>query len=68
MYGALGIQREDQAGRDPKFARNFALFNAPEALLVTRDRDFGRGAYMDLGMTLSGLMLAAQAAGLVTCA
>jgi hypothetical protein len=30
-------------------------------LVVTIDRDFGPGGYMDLGMSLYGLMLAAQA-------
>ena len=68
LYGALGIQREDRAGRDQQFERNFAFFDAPVALLVTIDRDFGSGGYMDLGMALYGLMLAAQAQGLATCA
>jgi nitroreductase len=68
LYGALGIQREDRAGRDQQFERNFSFFDAPVALLVTIDRDFGSGGYMDLGMALYGLMLAAQAQGLATCA
>jgi nitroreductase len=68
LYGALGIQREDRAGRDAQFERNFAFFDAPVALLVTIDRDFGSGGYMDLGMGLYGLMLAAQAHGLASCA
>jgi nitroreductase len=68
LYGALGIAREDRSGRDGQFARNFRFFDAPVALLVTIDRDFGSGGYMDLGMALYGLMLAAQAQGLATCA
>lgn len=68
LYGALGIAREDQAGRDRQFERNFAFFDAPVALLVTIDQDFGSGGYMDLGMTLYGLMLAARAHGLASCA
>ena len=68
LYGALGLEREDRAGRDQQFERNFRFFDAPVALLVTIDRDFGSGGYMDLGMTLYGLMLAAQAQGLATCA
>ncbi len=68
LYGALGIEREDRSGRDLQFERNFRFFNAPVALLVTIDRDFGSGGYMDLGMTIYGLMLAAQAQGLATCA
>jgi len=68
LYGALGIAREDRTGRDAQFARNFQFFEAPVALLVTIDRDFGSGGYMDLGMAIYGLMLAAQSHGLATCA
>jgi nitroreductase len=68
LYGALGIAREDRNARDGQFERNFRFFDAPVALLVTIDRDFGSGGYMDLGMSLYGLMLAAQAQGLATCA
>lgn len=68
LYGALGVGREDRAGRDAHFGRNFCFFDAPVALVVTIDRDFGPGGYMDLGMSLYGLMLAAQAQGLGTCA
>lgn len=68
LYGALGIEREDHAGRAQQFERNFSFFDAPVALLVTIQRDFGDGGYMDLGMSLYGLMLAAQSHGLATCA
>jgi nitroreductase len=68
LYGALGIAREDRAGRDGQFARNFTFFDAPEALIVTIDRRFGPGGYMDLGMALHGFMLAAEAHGLASCA
>lgn len=68
LYGALGVAREDRQGRDAQFERNFRFFDAPVALIVTMPHDFGAGGYMDLGMTLYGLMLAAQAQGLATCA
>ena len=68
LYGALGIEREDRSGRDAQFERNFAFFDAPVALLITIDCDFGSGGYMDLGMAIYGLMLAAQAQGLASCA
>ncbi len=68
LYGALGIEREDRAARDTQFERNFCFFDAPVALVVTIQKDFGSGGYMDLGMTLYGLMLAAQSCGLATCA
>ena len=68
LYGSLGVARDDREGRDAQFERNFRFFDAPVALIVTLDHDFGAGGYMDLGMTLYGLMLAAHAQGLATCA
>ena len=68
LYGALGVARVDRDGRDAQFERNFHFFDAPVALIVVMDFDFGSGGYMDLGMTLYGLMLAAQSKGLGTCA
>lgn len=68
LYGALGIAREDQSGRDAQFARNFEFFDAPVALVITLHRDFSSAAHMDLGMAVYGLMLAAQSHGLATCA
>lgn len=68
LYGALGVARDDRGGRDAHFERNFRFFDAPVALIVTIDRDFGPGGYMDLGMTLYGLMMAAQSRGLASCA
>ena len=68
LYGALGVARDDRAGRDAQFEKNFRFFDAPVALIVTMPQDMGSGCYMDLGMTLYGLMLAAQDQGLATCA
>ncbi len=68
LYGALGVSRDDRAGRDAQFERNFRFFDAPVALVVTLERGFGPGGFMDLGMALYGLMLAAHAHGLATCA
>lgn len=68
LYSALGVAREDRAGRDAQFARNYRFFDAPVALVVTIDARFGAGGYMDLGMALYGLQLAAAACGLGSCA
>jgi len=68
LYGTLGVARDDRVGRDAQFERNFRFFDAPVALVVTMEHGFGAGGYMDLGMALYGLMLAAQAKGLATCA
>lgn len=68
LYQAVQTGRADRAGRDRQFERNFCFFDAPAALLVTIDAGMGSGCYMDLGMCLYGLMLAASAQGLGSCA
>lgn len=68
LYGSLGVGRGDSDGRHRQFARNFSFFDAPVALVVTIERGFGAGGFMDLGMCLHALMLAAQARGLASCA
>lgn len=68
LYSALGVARDDRAGREAQFARNYRFFDAPVALVVTIDAHFGPGGYMDLGMTLYGLQLAAATMGLGSCA
>lgn len=68
LYGALGAEREDRAARQAQFERNFRFFEAPVALVVTIDARMGSGCYMDLGMCLYGVMLAATARGLGSCA
>ena len=67
LYGSLGVARGDAAGRAAQFGRNFQFFDAPVALIITIDSGFGPGGYMDLGMAIYGLMLAAQSRGLATC-
>lgn len=67
LYGALGTARDDRAARDAQFERNFRFFDAPTALLVLIDARMGSGCYMDLGMCLFALMMAADAQGIGSC-
>lgn len=67
LYQALEIGRRDIAGRKAQFARNYRFFDAPVGIVVTIDRDMGKGCFMDLGMALMALMLVAQARGVATC-
>lgn len=68
LYASLGIARDDRAGRDRQFERNFRFFDAPVAMVVSIDQGFGPAGHVDLGMALYGLMLAAQSRGLASCA
>ncbi|KJZ19176.1 nitroreductase [Loktanella sp. S4079] len=64
LYEALGISRRDIAGRRAQFDQNYRFFDAPVGIVVTIDRDMGKGCFMDLGMSIMALLLAAEAEGL----
>lgn len=67
MYNALGIAREDKAGRMAAMARNFEFFGAPAALLVHTPRFMGKPQWADLGMWLQTVMLLLVEAGMGSC-
>jgi len=48
--------------------RNYTFFDAPVGLLVTLDRRLNTGSFMDLGMFIQNILVAARAQGLHTCA
>ncbi|WP_155301340.1 nitroreductase [Cupriavidus necator] len=67
FYGALGILQDDDAGRARQTARNFEFFDAAVGMIFTIDRRLGQGSWLDYGMFLQNIMLAARAWGLETC-
>ncbi|WP_353476305.1 nitroreductase (plasmid) [Salipiger sp. H15] len=67
LYAALGIERRDLDGRRAQFTRNYGFFAAPVGIVVTIRPDMGKGCFMDLGMALMALMVAAQGMGYATC-
>ncbi len=67
MYGLLGITREDKQKMHDQHARNFMFFDAPVGLIFTIDRDMNWGSWLDYGMFLQNVMLAARGQGLETC-
>lgn len=68
MYAAIGVARDDKAGRFAQFAKNLDFFGAPAAFFCFVDRQMGPPQWSDLGMFLQTFMLLAQEAGLDTCA
>ena len=66
-YAALGIDRTDMAARACQTARNFLFFNAPVGLIFTIDAALTKHSWLDYGLFLQNLMLAAQARGLANC-
>lgn len=67
LYRLLGIAKGDQAAMLAQLRRNHLFFDAPVGLLLTIDRDLATGSWLDYGMFLQTLMLAARAHGLDTC-
>lgn len=66
-YGSLGIDQSDQAARLRQTAKNYAFFGAPVGLIFTIDRRLEVGSWLDFGMFLQSIMIAAKARGLDTC-
>ncbi len=67
LYTALHIERQDRQRRTDQWAANYRAFDAPLMLLFFLDRKLAGGSYMDYGMFLQSLMLAALAEGLASC-
>ena len=67
LYGILGLTRDDKEGMAKQHARNFMFFDAPVALIFTLDADLELGSWLDYGMFLENVMLAARGKGLDTC-
>ena len=67
LYGLLGIAKTDRARMHAQHGRNYALFDAPVGLIFTIDRVMQQGSWLDYGMFLQNIMVAARARGLDTC-
>jgi nitroreductase len=67
FYGSLGIAQTDLEARSRQTAKNYAFFGAPVGLIVTIDRRLEVGSWLDLGMFVQNVMLAAAGRGLQSC-
>ena len=67
LYGLLGITREDKAKMHHQHGRNYAFFDAPVGLIFSIDRVLEQGSWLDYGMFLQNIMVAARGRGLDTC-
>ena len=66
-YRALGIDRGDVARRASQTRRNFGFFGAPVGLIFAIDACLKPHSWLDLGLYLQSVMLAARSRGLDTC-
>jgi len=67
LYGLLGIAKTDKARMHEQHGRNYLFFGAPVGLIFTIDRILQQGSWLDYGMFLQNVMVAARARGLDTC-
>ena len=67
LYGLLGIAKTDKARMHAQHGRNYEFFDAPVGLMFTIDRILRQGSWLDYGMFLQSIMVAARGRGLDTC-
>ena len=67
LYGLLDIAKGDKPAMHAQHRRNFLFFDAPVGLIFTIDRVMELGSWLDYGMFLENIMIAARARGLDTC-
>jgi nitroreductase len=67
LYGLLGIAKTDKARMHAQHGRNYVFFDAPVGLIFVIDRIMRQGSWLDYGMFLQSVMVAARARGLDTC-
>lgn len=68
LYNALDIDREDKQRRLDQWAANYRAFDAPVCLFFFLDASMEAGAWLDAGMFIQSLMLAATEEGVASCA
>jgi nitroreductase len=67
LYAAYGVDRTDVEARWRKTGRNFVFFDAPVGFIFTIKAAMTRHSWLDCGVFVQTLMLAAQVRGLATC-
>jgi nitroreductase len=66
-YRALCIDRSDAPARSRATGRNFVFFGAPIGLIFTIDARLKKHSWLDCGLFIQNIMIAAKARGLDTC-
>ncbi len=67
LYSLLGIGRSDKDRMHAQHGRNYAFFDAPVGLMFRIDRILELGSWLDYGMFIEAVMVAARGRGLDTC-
>ncbi len=67
LYKTIGIKRGEKEKRLAQWRENFKAFGAPTVLYFFIDSSLDTGSYMDYGMFLQSVMLAATELEIATC-
>ncbi|MFD0916584.1 nitroreductase [Pseudahrensia aquimaris] len=67
MYGLLGIEKGDKEKMHAQHGENYRFFGAPVGMMFTMDKRLEIGSWLDYGMFLQNIMIAARGHGLETC-
>jgi nitroreductase len=67
MYSLLGIPKGDFERTEQQRRQNYEFFGAPVGMMFTLEEDLEIGSWLDLGIFLGSLMVAARGRGLDTC-
>ena len=67
LYGLLGIGKADKDRMHAQHGRNYCFFDAPVGLMFTIERVMAQGSWLDYGMFIQNIMVAARGRGLDTC-
>ncbi|CAN5407779.1 nitroreductase [soil metagenome] len=67
LYALLDIEKGDHQRMRELHRRNYQFFDAPVGLFFSIDRILERGSWLDFGMFLQSIMIAARGHGLDTC-
>lgn len=67
LYNLLGIEKGDKARMHAQHSRNAIFFDAPVGMIFTIDARLEIGSWLDYGMFLQNIMVAARGHGLDTC-
>jgi len=67
LYTLLGLTRDNKTGMHAQHGRNYRFFDAPVGMIFTIDRVLETGSWLDYGMFLQNIMVAARGRGLDTC-
>ena len=67
LYGILGIGKGEREKTREFHAQNYKFFGAPVGMIFTIDHDMGWMSWLDYGMFIQNICIAARGQGLHTC-